>query len=353
MLTHSVEFGGEYYEKIIRENGYDPSIFEGFTKDLSTIPREDLEYVFLCHRGLYDFSASSNNKAILTGFGLSGIPHMGTLAQINRIAMLNNAGFQTEVILGDLDAYNGKLTPLDRTRELAYRYEQFIKGTELLNPETSTVRAQYDHPDVLRTAYLIGRFANDELFETAEEDLHEFYAEKGKVDSKMSFRRKMSLNLMVADFFHLGQKNPDILVMLGLDEHQYVQVAQKLSSSIEAETSGIQPVSIHSLYTPLIRGLNGYPKMSKSFPDSGINLAMSKEAIMSSIKNEPDDFGDTEQSAIFQMACGVGLGNSISLSEAHAGAKDTDSVTWRKVKSALCSRIIMFSEIWHDTAANS
>lgn len=352
MAAESVEFSPKYYEKVIAENGYDPAIFEGFSRDLSTIPRQDLERVFLCHSGLYDFSGSPNNKAILTGFGLSGVPHIGTLAQINRIALLNQAGFSVEVVLGDLDAYNGKLTPIDKTHELADHYKKFIDSTNLLVSGNHVVRNQYDHPEVLRTAYLLGRFASDGIFDGANEDLHSFYAAHGKVDEKMSYRRKMSLNLMIADFFHLGQENPDILVMLGLDEHQYVQVGQQLSGLIDSSISGLQPVSIHSLYTPIIRGLKGYPKMSKSFPESGISLDMNKSAISDAVKNEPDSFRAPEDSTIFQMACGVGLGGTLSLEEAYGAAKDKDSKRWSQVKKELAKRIVMFSGIWHDTAAN-
>lgn len=345
-----VSFNNDYYRRVIADNGYDPNVFEGFTQDLPTIPRENLEKVFLCHQGLYNFTESLGRKAVLTGFGLSGVPHIGTLAQINRIGMLNQAGYPAEVVLGDLDAYNGKLTPLDTTAELAERYQKFIEGTELLDPETARVRNQSAHTDVLRTAYLLGRFIDDAHLDGAEEDLHQFYKERGKVDETMTYRRKLSLNLMLADFIHLGQTNPNVLVMLGLDEHQYVRAGQELATRVDSSVSGLQPVTIDSLYTPIISGLNGYPKMSKSFKDSSIDLEMSPDEIEGAVLGEKDTHQTPEDSVIYQMACGIGLGETISLEEARKAAQNPESKDWQHIKTLLIGRVAMFNGMWKEAA---
>jgi len=264
--------------------------------------------------------------------------------------MLNKAGYHAEVVLGDLDAYNGKLTPIDRVHELAGVYSNFILSTGMFDPDNSNVRNQYDHPKVLRTAYLLGRFLTDQAFDNAEEDLHGFYVAQGKVDASMTFRRKLSLNLMLADFFHLGQTHPDVLVMLGVDEHQYVQVGQELSSRVSEETSGLSPVRIGSLYTPLIKGFNGYPKMSKSFPDSGITLDMSRAAVDKLVMGEPDNFTNPEDSVVFQVACGIGLGDEASLSDAHLAAKEKDG-DWYDIKKLVVARVAMFGNLWQEATA--
>lgn len=346
----AISFDREYYRRVIQDNGYDPNVFEGFTKDIPTIPREDLEKVFLCHQGLYNFTEALGKKAVLTGFGLSGVPHMGTLAQINRIGMLNRAGFPAEVVLGDLDAYNGKLTTRDQTTQYADQYQKFIEGTELLDPDTSRVRNQSDYPEVLKTAYLLGRFIEDADLDGAEEDLHDFYTKHGKVDSSMTYRRKLSLNLMLADFIHLGQTNPNVLVMLGLDEHQYVRAGQDLSKRVDPYVSGLQPVTIDSLYTPIIAGLNGYPKMSKSFKDSSIDLDMSPDDIQGTILGEKDTHQSPEESVVYQMACGIGLGESASLEEARQAALNPGSREWTQIKTLLIGRVAMFSNIWKEAS---
>jgi len=344
---NSVKFGRPYYERVISENGYDPGLFEGFAEDMPQVPREDLERIFLCHSGLYEFRDSPQAKGVLTGFGLSGVPHLGTLSQINRIGLLNRSGYHAEVILGDLDAYNGKLTPIAETHELASTYANFIQSTELLDPENSTVRNQFDNPAVLRTAYLIGRFLTDGMFVNAEEDLHDLYVSQGKVDSDMTYRRKLSLNLMLADFFHLGQTHPEVLVMLGLDEHQYVQTGQAVAEKIDEQSSGLKPVRISSLYTPLIRGFNGFPKMSKSFPGSGITLDMPTSAVEKLIMDERDDHETPEDSVVYQVACGIGLGAETTLGEAYQAAQEKRG-EWYDIKKLVVARIASFGRLWQE-----
>lgn len=340
-----IEFGASYYQDVIKDFGYDPSMFDGFTEDLPRISRDDMQKVFLCHQGLYDFRDSTSDKAVLTGFGLSGVPHMGTLSQMNRVSILNQAGYFSEVILGDLDAYNGKLIPIETVKHHAVVYKGFLDRSGILNPDNSRVRNQYDDPEVLRTAYLIGRFVTDGQLEAAEEDLHEFYAREGRVDSTMTYRRKLSLNLMVADFFNLGQTHPEVLVMLGIDEHQYVRVGQQLADTIDPVVSGLSPVRISSLYTPIIKGLNGYPKMSKSFPDSGITLTTPIAQVEQLIMREPDTFKDPDESVVYQIACGIGLGHDVSLSEVWEAANERDR-EWCNVKKLLISRIALFGKHW-------
>ena len=118
-------------------------------------------------------------------------------------------------------------------------------------------------------------------FNAAEEDLHGFYVEKGKVDDKMSFRRKLSLALMVAGWFHqqISNNEKHLLITLGIDEHQYVKFGQKVLEKMKSTgefKDRLNGASISAMYSTLIKGFNGYPKMSKSFPDSGIHLDMGK-----------------------------------------------------------------------------
>jgi tryptophanyl-tRNA synthetase len=345
-----VEFGDPYYRQVIEQNGYDPSLFEGFTADLQTIGKEDLEQIFLCHQGLYEFNAASDSKAVLTGFGLSGVPHLGTLSQLHRISLLNRAGYEAEVVLGDLDAYNGKLTDLRETHQLAGSYTRFIESTELLDKGNSTVRNQFDRPEIVRTAYLIGRYVTDQLFDSAEEDLHSYYSERGKVDASMTYRRKLSLNLMIADFIHLGQRAPEVLVMLGLDEHQYVRAGQEVAGKIDASESGLDPVRIRSLYTPIIKGLNGYPKMSKSFPGSGISLDMPHHEIGDALLTEADTYSDPRDSVVYQIACGIGVEDGLRLTDVRQAAEEKNS-DWHDIKRLLVGRIATFAAKWQEADA--
>jgi tryptophanyl-tRNA synthetase len=131
---------------------------------------------------------------------------------------------------------------------------------------------------------------DEKMFQDTEEDLHEFYHKCGKVDLDMSYRRKLSLNLMIADFIDLnlsgGYKN--IMVMLGIDEHKYVRFGQKTIENMCRDPNLKHfDMTLSAMYSPLNRGFNGYPKMSKSFPDSSLRVDMASEDIISRILHEP------------------------------------------------------------------
>lgn len=105
----SFVFDEKAYKSIIEEFGYDTSFIDGFSKPIKNFTKRDLQRIFLCHSGLYNFnSARSSDKLVTSGLGISGIPHIGTLSQIYRLELLSQAGYRTQLVLGDLDAYCGK-----------------------------------------------------------------------------------------------------------------------------------------------------------------------------------------------------------------------------------------------------
>lgn len=60
----------------------------------------------------------------------------------------------------------------------------------------------------------------------------------GVVDPKMTFPRKLSLLLMVADFVDLARGREAVLVQLGIDEHQYMRFAHTARQFSDTHTCG-------------------------------------------------------------------------------------------------------------------
>ncbi len=307
MIKNKIAFDRNYYNSIMKKFGYNPLEFEKINFSLGNLKKDDLQRMWLCHNDGKKFSRDlSNGKKVIitTGFGLSGEPHAGTLAQIFRSIKLQKAGIPVQIVLGDLDAYNGKSIPLKKTRELANKYKKFILGLGFNTKKGSVLRTQYNELDVLRTSYIIGHFMDDNMFDGAEEDLHYFYHKKNKVDKYMSYRRKLSLNLMIADFIdlHLRYRYDNILVMLGIDEHQYVRFGrktiEKIKNSQEFENFNM---ILSAIYSPIIKGFYNYPKMSKSFPLSGINVNMKPEEIRKKIIHGEGNYDSPENNVIYQM----------------------------------------------------
>lgn len=311
MRNKRIVFDKAYYDSLMKEFGYNPLEFEKINFSLGKLKKDDLQRMWLCHHNGSNFAKhlKNNHKVIVTtGFGLSGEPHVGTLSQILRSIILQRAGIPVQIVLGDLDAYNGKNISLKKTLQLTEKYKKFILSLGFSRKHGSILRAQYNDLNVLRTSYLIGHFMDDDMFDKAEEDLHSFYHKRGKVDKEMSYRRRLSLNLMIADFIdlYIKQNYKSVLVMLGIDEHQYVRFGMETVKRIkESKQFDNFNMSLAAIYSPMIKGFYNYPKMSKSFPKSSINVSMKPEEIRKKIIQGEGRYDKPENNVVYQMMASV------------------------------------------------
>ena len=338
-----VVFSQDYYLHLVRDHGYDTFELERFTFDLAGLGADELNVRWLCHHRATDFLATPpENRIITTGFGMSGVPHMGTVAQIRSITALQDGGERCQIVLGDLDAHNGKGRSLGQTRELADRFATFCRRLGF-NETTGVLRDQFNDSACLRTMYLLSFFAEDADFDRAEEDNHCFYAAMGIVDGRMTLRRKVSLALMAADFVTLGQDFDAVLVMLGLDEHKYVRFTREVSQRLNDDTILRGDFTLASIYSRLTTGFDGHPKMSKSIPSSSINMTMTPEEIRARVMG--DDRRTPESSPSYQLVCQMFFRPvEVCLELAHECA--TASPVWRKTKAELADYLISITELW-------
>ncbi len=297
-----VKFDDEYYKEVIRKYNYNAMDFKPIDFDLKSISKEVMKEKWLCHYKAERFveGLKTNKKQIVTtGIGLSGTPHIGTLSQILRAIFLQKAGFEVQFVLGDLDSYNARNQSLDVLEERVKKYSNFIKRLGF-DSSKGILRNQLDHNEILQTAYLISNCLTDEDFMAAEEDLSELYKSR-KIYNGIDFKVKQAILLMVADFISLGTLNnyDNVLVMLGLEEHLYVQIAQKVVDRMNLN------ISVGALYSRIIKGLNGFPKMSKSIPGSAITVDMSYDEIYNLIVNGKDIYSIPDESTVFQMMSAV------------------------------------------------
>ena len=126
------------------------------------------------------------------------------------------------------------------------------------------------------------------------------YQKKG-IYPGIEFPVKQAILLMTADFIHLGKVDgySNILITLGLEEHLYVQIANKVVDRMN------YPFTISSMYSRIIKGFNGYPKMSKSIPKSSITVNMSYEKMYDMIMNQEGDYESPMDSVVYQMMSAV------------------------------------------------
>lgn len=345
-------FTREFYQQLVLTHQYAEIGAQQIDFRLPGVDRDELRRRWLCHDGGDHFAAQVASDpgtcVVTTGIGLSGVPHAGTLSQITRAIFLQRAGHRVQLVLGDLDAYNGKDRDLAEVRQLAGRYRRFVRALGF-DTELGMLRDQFDSLEVLRTMYLAGRHMSEEAFLEAEEDMHGFYAARGKVDARMTFRRKLSLALMTADFIDLTRQGyRNVLVTLGVDEHRYVRFAKGVAALLASHLPD-HNVMLAAMYSPIIVGLNGYPKMSKSFPDSGVDLEMTPDDIQRRIVDDPDPIDSPAGSSLVQMLESL---SSVSLAELHQAlaARQHGVNEWQTWRARLADELIHMQRLWKEEA---
>lgn len=338
-----LRFDNDYYQEVIRKHHYDPMDFNPIDFDLNQINSRNLQYKWLCHYQGNAFAKAlhDNKKCIVTtGIGLSGVPHLGTLSQILRAIFLQKNGLKVQIVLGDLDSYNARNQPLEVVLERAEMYKKFIKKLGF-DDTKGILRSQYNNEEILKTAYLISKVLKDKDFKEAEEDLSELYQKKG-IYPGIEFPVKQAILLMTADFIHLGKVDgySNVLITLGLEEHLYVQIANKVVDRMN------YPFTISSMYSRIIKGFNGYPKMSKSIPESSITVNMSYEKMYDMIMNQEGDYVSPMDSVVYQMMCAVSYYSPDDLDELYkiCGQKGEK---WRESKKQYVSMLFEISNKWN------
>lgn len=316
---------------------------------------EQISSKWLCHQRADIFAERVNAGEVgivCTGVGLSGVPHVGTLSQIIRAIELQRNGVPVQIVLGDVDAYlgkrrDGKIIPLEETRALAKKYHDFIVGLGFVDAPPSILRAQFENVDVMRTSLLLTPYTDHQLYARAEEELHGVYAAKGRVDTDMSPSRMAALLLMTADFLHhpIAAGVPNVLVSLGVDEHQYVRFGQELLVRLISQGAAGDRSLLAGIYTKMTRGLNGAPKMSKSIPGSAITGDMDPNLIYSLIMTGDNEFVDPGDSAVMQMIEALTFYDKSRLMTAATEAANHTQI-WEQIKSDFAHYLIGLFAGW-------
>lgn len=349
-MEKEIKFDRKYYASLMKEFGYNPLEFEKINFSLGKLNKDDLQRRWLCHHRGRRFSRNINKRKsiVTTGLGLTGVPHIGTLSQILRSIVLQKAGIPVQMVLGDLDAYNHKAKPLQEALGLVEKYRKFILKLGFKPKFPSILRAQYDELQVLRTSYLIGHFIDHEMFNGTEEDLHNFYSKRGKIDKEMTYRRQLSLNLMTADFIdlHFTHGFNNVLVMLGIDEHQYVRFAEETIRRIKLSNQFKNfDLNVSALYSLLIKGFFDYPKMSKSFPKSGITVDMKENEIRDKIMNGEGNYDKPENNVVYQMMAAASYYGPKELRQRYNWCLNK-SKEWERAKEEYAIMLSKICSLW-------
>lgn len=341
-MSEPVLFSESYYQQVLAEFGYSQFELQQFDFALAGLDAATLNARYLCHHHGEQYVRSAPDRRIVTtGFGMSGAPHLGTISQLLKAIELQRGGERCQVVLGDLDAYNGKSKPYNMVHDLTERYREFTLRLGF-DAEAGVVRSQRGYLPALEVMYLLGRYVDQPDFDAAEEDNHRYYAERGLVDASMTFRRALSLSLMGADFLVLGQEHDAVLVMLGVDEHRYVRFAQQVRARFDEHVPLRSDFALTAAYTRLNRGLGGHPKFSKSVPGSAIDVTTPPQEVRRLLAEEPPI---PEESTTYDLMCQMPPYDADTLLDLHAHCREAGP-TWRREVAEFAEHVIDLIDRW-------
>lgn len=341
-MTEPVLFSESYYRRVLDEFGYTSFDLHRFDFVLAGVDTDTLNARYLCHHhGEQYLRTAPSRRIITTGFGMSGVPHLATVSHILKMVELQRGGERCQIVLGDLDAYNGKCRPYAEVRELAERFREYARRLGF-DDEAGVLRCQEGNLPALEAMYLLGRYVDQADFDAAEEDNHRYYAGRGAVDATMTFRRALSLSLMAADFLALGQDYEGVMVMLGVDEHRYVRFAQQVCARLDEHVPLRSDFALTAAYTRMVRGFGGHPKFSKSFPGSALDVTSTADEVSHLLAAEPPV---PEESAAYQLMCQMPCYDAATLVDLHAYCREAGA-SWLRAVAVFADYVIDLVRRW-------
>lgn len=249
-------------------------------------------------------TATPAETLISVGISPTGAPHVGTLGQIESAVAFQRAGFDVQAVLADQVVYNARGTSLAALTDLAERYASFVRGRGF-DPGAGDLLIQSETPSILSAAFRLapdydhdGQHTSDGHEPTAfEEALDAAYEAVTIPGEATAFSEQLCGLLLAADSIAplLDGGHERVVLVLGADN---VGLGPHVDAvRADAGVAG----SVVGLYSRLVAGLDGTPKMSKSIPGSSVHLGMPPEEVRERVRDPVLDAPEPDESVLFQM----------------------------------------------------
>ncbi len=266
----------EDYEKIIKDFG-----LEIFGKSLFPNPNRIMRRgIVFAGRDLKIISdAIKHNKKF---YVLSGIMpsndkiHFGTKMVVENIKYFQEHGAETYILVADLEAASARGVALKEARKRALEFHIPAYVALGLDIKKTTFYFQSENKEVMNNAYEFAKKIT----------LNEFEAIYGSADPG----KIMAAMAQVADILYpqFKERTPGI-IPVGIDQDPHIRLTRDIVRRLK-EKKFFLPSSIYHKYTP---SLDGSFKMSKSKPESCIELPEDIKSVKRKIKNALSGGRDT------------------------------------------------------------
>lgn len=336
-----------HYQEIRDNCGYNSVDFA-----IDNLPSSYLRHKFAAVDGTDAVANALDDSTIVTtGVGMTGPPHLGTLGQILTAIQLQELGIDVQLVLADLEVYHGG-GDLESVTTLADRYQNFI--SELgFDTDSGYLRTQEESVDVMHSAQLLARYFDSEdgayfpdlkptEWEQAVSDAYDGIDPEDDITGPTSEAAgKHSIVLHLTDFVHPLMKLDynQVVIMLGIDEHGLTVGTRNFLADTNVDGT------VAGLHTRMIPGSGEYPKMSKSLPDSVIDVTMDREAIRTRIVEFEDEYDDPSESSVFQMMALASTYSPQKFDELHDWCAEGDE-RWERARSEYADHVADLAEKW-------
>lgn len=345
-----LEYSKRKLEKIIKEFQY--------TKLTDNIrlhsygENGELRSKYLCYDNLEILNKiPANELAIVTGFGPTNSPTAGTLSSIFKVLELQKStGIYTHIIISELSALNSRQKPLNELLRNTHQFISFIKklGFDEKKGEIRT----HNHHDHARVFSLVSSvLSTEDLIENPEitNDMYKRLKLLGNDFSKMVSRTYTITDIILPI---VRDNKRGVIVPVGLEEHHHPHLARIALDRMKLKNGGVDKLArknaeIGVLYGKLIPGLFPYVKMSKSIPDSSINVGDSTEDLHRKIIN----CGKRNEEVILQMMMLASNWGPDKLTNAKSAFENlsTDHESWKKIKHEYLNFFIEIKNLWEQS----
>lgn len=304
---------------------------------------------------------------VMTGVGMTGPPHLGTVGQIRTAIALQDVGLDVQFVIADLEPYHSG-SDLDRVRALAQRYRAFILDMGF-DPSQGRLRTQEEARDVMHTAYILAPYYRPDewgegpdyeptAWQQAVADVYVDNDAANGADAEVSetadangptseAAETHSSVLHGVDFLHplWTDEYEQVVLTFGIDEHHLTPWTRLFrdASPVEGPIAG--------LYTRMLPGLNGSAKMSKSVPGSGVTLDMTPETVRERIRGAHRG-NNPASSPVFGAMC---LASTYGPDELDAleSVRETGGEEWAAAKAEYAEYVVDLAERWRRTEPSS